>query len=548
MSASRLYGVELDAISGRIAKQLYQKANITIDGFEKTAFPNDTFDAVVGNVPFGNYQVADPKYDRHHFMIHDYFIAKSLDQVRPGGVVAVLTSSGTMDKKDTSVRVYYTQRADLLGAIRLPNNAFRKNAGTDVVADILFFQKRDRAPLQTPEWVHLGQTEGGQSINQYFLSHPEMVLGTLTTENTQYGKMELTVAPIEGADLSEQLHAAIQNIYGTITVQELSDSDLDMDDSIPADPNIQNFSYALVDGQIYFRENSVMNRMDLPAATAERVKGLIELRDTTRTLLQMQLDGASSEEKIQQQMALLNQQYDAFSEKFGLICSAGNKWAFSQDSSYPLLSSLEVLDEEGNLERKADIFFKRTIKRPEPVTSVDTAVEALSVSMGEKACVDLDYMAQLCGKERDEVIADLHGLIFQEPVSGRWQTADEYLSGNVRQKLKTAELFAENHPEYAVNAEYLKRVQPKDLTAGEIDVRLGVNWLEPSIIQQFMQETLRTPFYMVSGRNSMRVPWNMRKSAENGASATRPGTPTTCWQTPPTAPSGLPPTACWKIL
>ena len=504
MSASRLYGVELDAITGRIAKQLYPKANITIDGFEKTNFPNDTFDVVVGNVPFGSYRVADPKYDRHHFMIHDYFIAKSLDQVRPGGVVAVLTSSGTLDKKDTSVREYYAQRADLLGAIRLPNNAFQKNAGTNVVADILFFQKRDRAPLQEPEWVKLGQTEDGHPINPYFLSHPEMVLGTLTTENTQYGKMELTVAPIEGADLGEQLHAAIQNIHGRISEYELSDTDLDPEDILPADPDIPNFSYALADGSIYYRENSVMNRMDLPAATAERVKGMIALRDTTRTLLQMQLDG-TDDDRIHEQMSLLDHQYDAFTEKYGLINSTGNKRAFSQDSSYPLLSSLEILDEEGNLERKADIFYKRTIKPPEPVTSVDTAVEALSVSMGEKACVDLDYMAQLCGKTESEIIQDLHGLIFRDPVSENWQTADEYLSGNVRKKLKTAASFAENHPEYAVNVEYLKQVQPKDLTAGEIDVRLGVNWVEPSIIQQFMIETFRTPFYMTNSRRSSRI-------------------------------------------
>lgn len=523
MSASRLYGVELDSITGRIAKQLYPKANITIDGFEKTNYPNDTFDVVVGNVPFGSYQVADPKYDRHHFMIHDYFIAKSLDQVRPGGVVAVLTSSGTLDKKDTSVRKYYAQRADLLGAIRLPNNAFQKNAGTNVVADILFFQKRDRAPLQMPEWVELGQTEDGHPINSYFLSHPEMVLGTLTTESTQYGKMELTVAPIEDADLGEQLHAAIQNIHGRISEYELSDTDLDAEDILPADPDIPNFSYALADDKIYYRENSVMNRMDLPAATAERVKGMVELRDTTRLLLKMQLDG-TDEDSIHEQMGLLNRQYDTFTQKYGLINSTGNKRAFSQDSSYPLLSSLEVLDEEGNLERKADIFIKRTIKRPEPITSVDTAVEALSVSMGEKACVDLDYMAQLCGKPEDEIIQDLHGLIFKDPVSEKWQTADEYLSGNVRKKLKTAALFAENHPEYAVNVEYLKQVQPKDLTAGEIDVRLGVNWLEPSIIQQFMVETFRTPFYMTNNRRSSRIAveyaeisgeWSIRNKTED---------------------------------
>ena len=492
MMDSRLYGVELDSITGRIAKQLYPKADITISGFEHTSYPDDFFDVVVGNVPFGNYQVPDRRYDKQHFQIHDYFIAKSLDQVRPGGVVAVITSSGTMDKQSTATREYFAQRAELLGAIRLPNNAFKRNAGTDVVADILFFQKLDHAPVHQPEWVNLGTTEDGITLNQYFVSHPEMVLGTLAMESTQYGKDTLTVHPMEDADLASQLRNAIQNIHGTITEAEISDTDLEEDTSIPADPGVQNFSYTLVDSQIYYRENSRMNRMDLPAATAGRVRGMIELRDTTRQLLEMQLADATGGE-IHAQMDKLNTQYDQFTAKYGLLNSPGNRRAFNQDSSYCLLASLEIINDDGELERKADIFTKRTIKKPEPVTSVDTAVEALSVSMGERACVDLAYMSELYGKPADQICAELHGLIFQEPISQRWQTADEYLSGNVRQKLQTAITFAENNPSYAVNVEFLKRVQPKELSAAEIDVRLGVNWIDPAIINQFMLETFQTP-------------------------------------------------------
>lgn len=493
MSDSKLYGVELDSITGRIAKQLYQKAAITIDGFEKTNFPDDFFDVVIGNVPFGDYQIPDRRYDNQHFQIHDYFIAKSLDQVRPGGVVAVLTSSGTMDKQNTSTREYLAKRADLLGAIRLPNNAFRKNAGTDVVADILFFQKRDRAPIELPEWVNLGVTEDGYSLNQYFISHPDMVLGELKTESTQYRHDKVTVHAKSDVSLETQLHDAIQNIHGTISENELSDSDLEEEAvSILADPSVPNFSYTLVDGKIYYRENSKMNRMDLPLATSERIKGMIGLRETTRKLLNMQLEDASDEE-IHSQMALLNEQYDTFTAKFGLINSSGNRRAFNQDSAYCLLASLEILDNEGKLKSKADIFSKRTIKKSVPVTSVDTAVEALSVSMGEKARVDLSYMSQLYGKEPDEICEELRGLIFQDPISESWQTADEYLSGNVREKLRTAETFAQNNPSFAVNVEYLKHVQPEELSATDIDVRLGVNWIDADIITQFMVETFHTP-------------------------------------------------------
>lgn len=497
MRDSHLYGVELDSLTGQIAKQLYPKADITIDGFEHTHFPDDFFDVVIGNVPFGAYQIPDRSYDRYKFLIHDYFIAKSLDQVRPGGVVAVITSSGTMDKQSSSAREYLAQRADLLGAIRLPSNAFRQNAGTDVVADILFLQKRDRAPLKMPEWVSLGKTAEGYTVNQYFTRHPEMVLGSFSTVSTQYGKQEVTVVPFPDTDLEQQLKEAALHIHGTISNQVLEDSDLDLQVSIPADPSVQNFSFTVIDNHVYYRENSVMNRMDLPAATTERIKSMVGLRDTTRMLLNMQLEDASDHE-IQKQMALLNQQYDRFSEKFGLINSAGNRRAFSQDSSYYLLSSLEVVDEDGKLERKADIFTKRTIQKSEPVTSVDTAVEALSVSMGEKACVDLDYMSELYGKSKEEICEELHGLIFKEPISECWQTADEYLSGNVREKLKTAITFAENHLEFASNVTYLKQVQPKELTASEIGVRLGVNWIEPQLITQFMQELLHTPWYQIN--------------------------------------------------
>ena len=493
MQESKLYGVELDSITGRIAKQLYQKTDITIGGFEKTQFPDDFFDVVVGNVPFGNYQVADRRYDRNHFQIHDYFVAKSLDQVRPGGIVAVITSSGTMDKQSTQTREYLAQRADLLGAIRLPNNAFRRNANTDVVADILFFQKRDHAPVLAPEWINLGKTEDGHTINQYFVSHPEMILGQLTTESTQYGKQEVTVAPIPNVNLEEQLHEAISHIQGSITSYELSDSDLDEETiSIPADPNVQNFSFTVLNGDVYYRENSRMNKLALPAATAGRVCGMVELRDTTRKLLNLELADASDSE-IQTQMALLNAQYDQFTKKYGLLNSTGNRRAFNQDASYSLLASLEILDEEGNLERKADIFTKRTIRKPEPVTSVDTAVEALTVSMGEKAHVDLDYMSELYGKSKKQICEELRGLIFQEPVSGQWQTADEYLSGNVRKKLAIAQTFSENHPEFQINVEHLKQVQPPDIFAADISARLGVNWIDAEIINQFMAELLQTP-------------------------------------------------------
>ena len=497
MENIKMYGVELDSVSGRIAQQLYQKNKIAVQGFETMQFPDSFFDCVVGNVPFGNYKVPDKRYDRHNFLIHDYFIAKSLDLVRPGGVVAIVTSSGTMDKKDSSVREYLANRADLVGAIRLPNNAFQRNANTSVVADILFLQKRDRAAVERAEWVDLGTTPEGYPINQYFAQHPEMVLGEITTESTQYGKQETTVKPIEGADLTQQLKAAVENIHAEITEPEITDDELDQNaEPLPADPNVKNFSYTNVDGQVYYRENSYMNKVDLPAVTAERVLGMIALRETTQKLLDCQLhDGTDAEVELLQ--GKLKDQYKRFTAQYGLINSTANKRAFRQDSSYCLLASLEILDEDKNLKRLADIFTKRTIRKPEPVTSVDTPSEALALSIGEKAKVDVPFMAELCGKTEQEVTEELAGVIFRNPVTQAWVTADEYLSGNVREKLATAETFAANHPEYQVNVEYLKRVQPKDLNASEIEVRLGANWIKAEYITDFMEQVFKTPSYYI---------------------------------------------------
>ena len=500
MSKTNMYGVELDPVSGRIAKQLYQKNKIAVQGFEETSYPDSFFDCVIGNVPFGAYQVSDRRYDRHHFMIHDYFIAKSLDLVRPGGVVAVVTSCGTMDKQNPAVRQYIANRAELLGAIRLPNNAFQRNANTSVVSDILFFQKRDRASIEEPEWLNLKEIPEGYSVNAYFAEHPEMVLGDFTTESTQYGKQEVTVKPKEGITLEEQLKEAIRNIHGTITELELSDTELEEDVvSIPADPEVKNFSFTVVDDEVYYRENSVMNRMELPAMTAERVKGMVKIRDITNELIQCQME-EESDEQITKLQGKLNEEYDTFTAKYGLISSNANKRAFSQDSSYCLLTSLEFLDDKGELKRKADIFTKRTIRRAETVTSVDTASEALAVSIGERAGVELSYMAQLSGKTEAELTEELAGVIFKNPISEKWEPSDEYLSGNVREKLQIAKQFAEDHPEYQVNVQYLEQVQPKDLDASEIEARLGATWISEDYITRFMAETFHTPRYYVGSK------------------------------------------------
>ena len=525
MSKANMYGVELDPVSGRIAKQLYQKNKIAVQGFEETNYPDSFFDCVVGNVPFGAYQVSDRRYDRHHFMIHDYFIAKSLDLVRPGGVVAVVTSSGTMDKQNPAVRQYIANRAELLGAIRLPNNAFQRNANTSVVSDILFFQKRDRASIEEPEWLNLKETAGGYSVNAYFAEHPEMVLGEFTTESTQYGKQEVTVKPKEGITLEEQLKEAVRNIHGTITELELSDTELEEDVvSIPADPEVKNFSFTVVDDEVYYRENSVMNRMELPAMTTERVKGMVKIRDATNELIRCQME-EGSDEQITKLQGKLNEEYDTFTAKYGLLSSNANKRAFSQDSSYCLLTSLEFLDDKGNLKRKADIFTKRTIRRAETVTSVDTASEALAVSIGERAGVDLSYMAQLSGKTEEELTEELAGVIFKNPISEKWEPSDEYLSGNVREKLQIAKQFVEHRPEYQVNVQYLEQVQPKDLDASEIEARLGATWISEDYITQFMAETFHTPRYYVGDKIKVQYAevtgqWNvMGKSVDSYGNA-----------------------------
>ena len=502
MKSSRLYGVELDSITGRIAKQLYPKADITVAGFETTD-RKDFFDLAIGNVPFGQYQVNDRAFDKLGFSIHNYFFAKALEQVRPGGVVAFVTSRYTMDAKDSAARKYIAQRADFLGAIRLPNNAFKANAGTDVVSDIIFLQKRDRPIEIEPDWVHTGiwrnpgANADGFAINQYFIDHPEMVLGRQTSESTQYGRQDFTVAPAEGADLAEQLSGAIRNIRGTYAEAELPDlgEDETIVETIPADPNVRNFSYTVVDGELYYRQNSIMTKPDFNATAKERAKGMVELRDCVQKLISEQMDGFISDETIRQTQAELNTLYDGFTAKYGLINSRANALAFAEDSSYYLLCSLEELDEDKNLKRKADMFTRRTIRAHEAVTSVDTASEALALSISEKACVDMEYMSKLTGKSQDELINELNGVIFLDPVHGEWQTADEYLSGNVRQKLREAENAAVDSPGYLPNVEALRQTQPRDLDASEIEVRLGATWIDPSYIREFMWETFETPFY-----------------------------------------------------
>ena len=512
MQGSKLYGVELDSITGRIAKQLYPKADITIAGFETTD-RKDFYDLAVGNVPFGQYQVDDRAYNKLGFSIHDYFFAKTLDQVRPGGVIAFVTSRYTMDKQSPEVRRYIAQRAELLGAIRLPNNAFRANAGTDVVSDILFLQKRDRPIEIEPDWVHLSQNGDGFAINRYFVDHPEMILGRQTSESTQYGKQDFTVVPIEGLKLADQLHDTVKNIRGTYQEAELPElgEGEQIDTSIPADPNVKNYSYTVVDGEVYYRENSRMVKPELNATAAERIKGMVALRDCVNELIALQMDEYSAESRIQEAQAELNRLYDAFSAKHGLINERANRLAFSDDSSYYLLCSLEVLDDDGKLERKADMFHKRTIKQQRSVDSVDTASEALAVCIGEKACVDLSFMATLMGgsEKIPQIVEDLKGVIYKEPNSGPfdledggehwakgWQTADEYLSGNVRQKLRTAQRVAAHDPFFAGNVDALIAAQPKDLEASEIEVRLGATWLDKKYIEQFMYETFETPRYL----------------------------------------------------
>lgn len=535
MKDSKLYGVELDSITGRIAKQLYQKANITVQGFEETSLPDSFFDLAIGNVPFGSYGVLDKKYDKCKFLIHDYFFAKTLDKVRPGGIVAFITSKGTMDKQNPEVRKYIAQRAELLGAVRLPNNAFLTNAGTEVTADILFLQKRDRVidiepgrmgeqlatQATSPDWVYLSTTKDGISVNKYFADNPDMVLGNMAYDDRMYGNnRETTCIPYENADLAELLREALENIHAEITEYEPDEIVEEKDASIPADPNVRNFSYTVVDGDIYYRENSRMNKVEVSVTAANRIKGMIVIRDCTRDLIEYQTEDYS-DEVIKGQQHRLNKLYDEFTAKYGILNSRGNNMAFSDDSSYCLLCSLEILDEEGNLERKADMFTKRTIRQRSVIIHVDTATEALAISIAEKACVDIGYMQSLTHLSEELLIKDLEGVVFPNPErldnEGKpvFETADAYLSGNVRQKLKTARQFAKIHPDiYSINVTALDKVQPKDLSASEIDVRLGATWLPPDVIKDFIFELLETSYmymrYIDVLYSSYTANWNIK--------------------------------------
>ena len=501
MENAKVYGVELDTVSAGIAQQLYQKSSIAAQGFEEVNVPDSFFDGVIGNVPFGDFKVADKRYDKYNFFIHDYFFAKSLDKLRPGGVMALVTSKGTMDKTNSTVRKYIAQRAELLGAIRLPNDTFKGNAGTEVVSDILFLQKRDRLIDIEPDWVQLGTNENGITMNSYFVEHPEMILGEMKTVSGRFGE-EVTCVPFENADLSELLSEAVANIHGEISDYEVENELEEENNSIPADPNVRNFSYTIVDDEIYFRENSRMSLVEVSATAENRIKGMVAIRDCVRNLIELQTEDYPDEE-IKAEQSKLNSLYDGYTKKYGLINSRANVSAFGDDSSFALLSALEVINENGELERKADMFFKRTIKPHKPITEVDTADEALAVSMGEKATVDMEYMRELTGKSEEELFSDLKGVIFLNPLYGygnvteqKYLMADEYLSGNVREKLITAKKSAEVYPEdYKINVEALEKVQPKDLTASEISVRLGTTWIPPEIFEKFMFEFLDTPRY-----------------------------------------------------
>ena len=503
MQDSKVYGVELDTISAGIAQQLYQKSSIAAQGFEEVNVPDSFFDGVIGNVPFGDFKVLDKRYDKYNFLIHDYFFAKSLDKLRPGGITALVTSKGTMEKTNSSVRKYIAQRAELLGAIRLPNNTFKGNAGTEVVSDILFLQKRDRLVDIEWDWVHLDTDENGITMNSYFVQNPEMILGEMKTVSGRFGE-EVTCVPFENADLSELLSEAVANIHGEISEYEVTDELEEEDNSIPANPTVRNFSYTVVDDKIYFRENSRMSPIEVSATAENRIKGMIGIRDCVRNLIELQSEDYPDEE-IKAEQAKLNAVYDTYVKKYGHINSRANKSAFGDDSSFALLSALEIIGDEGEFERKADIFFKRTIMPHKPVTQVDTASEALAVSIGEKAIIDMEYMKRLTGKEEDEIFNDLKGVIFLNPLYNgnddnqvKYFMADEYLSGNVREKLAIAKKFAEADSSFNINIEALGKVQPEDLTASEISVRLGSTWLPIDVVQQFVHEFLNTPAYVKS--------------------------------------------------
>ncbi len=510
MNKSKLFGVELDSITGRIAKQLYPNANIQITGFENSDLQENFFDLAIGNIPFGSYKVVDKKYEKQNFFIHDYFFAKTLDKVRAGGIVAFITSKGTMDKQNPEVRKYIAQRAELIGAIRLPDNAFLKNAGTEVTSDILFFQKRERMLDIVPDWVHLGKTENEVPVNSYFLNNPDMVLGTMAFDDKMYGnKKETTCVPFENSDLSVLLDKAVKKIKGQITIPDIDNIDTEINNSIPADSSVKNFSYAVFrpsqlgikskndDEVVYYRENSSMYPVELPEMTKERIKGMVKIRNAVNALINFQIEDYTDDiiKKAQDELNII---YDEFKNKYGLINNSANKKAFSEDSSYYLLSSLEVLDEDRNFKRKADIFTKRTINKKVIVQSVDTASEALVMSIAEKTKVDLAYMSKLTGMDESKLISDLRGVIFKVPMTEMWVTADEYLSGNVREKLRMAEFIAEKNPEFEINVTALKKAQPKDLEASEISVRLGATWIDKDYIRQFITDILQ-PDYFASG-------------------------------------------------
>lgn len=524
MKESNLYGVELDSISGRIAKQLYPHANIQICGFEKTTYPDNFFDLAIGNVPFGQYKVVDKKYDRNKFLIHDYFFAKTLDKVRPGGIVAFITSKGTLDKSNPEVRKYLAQRAELLGAVRLPNKAFKSNAGTEVTSDILFLKKRDHMIVSDPDWVYLGKDESDITMNNYFVEHPEQIVGKMEMVSGPYG-MESTCTADDSQPFEEQLQESLQNINGefdAIDPEEILTEDLE--ELLSADPNVKNYSFTVVGKEIYYRENSVMRPVDVSATAKERIKGMIGIRDCTRALINLQLNEYSDAD-IKQKQEELSALYDGYTAKFGILNSRANRIAFDQDSSYSLICSLENLDEEGNFKEKAAIFQKRTIKQEKVVTSVDTASEALTVSLSEKAVVDLPYMSELSGKDTKEIVEELRGVIFEDPITGKWETADEYLSGNVREKLKIATSYAETKPEFSINVQALKQIQPQNLDASEIEIRIGATWIDPKYIDDFMGEVFQTPHYLLdpgavkTSFSNITSTWNIAgKNAETSRS------------------------------
>lgn len=500
LNECKMYGIELDTISGEIARQLYQKNTIAVKAYQDVELPDSFFDVAVGNVPFDDLKPYDKKYDKYKFVLHDYFFAKTLDKVRPNGIIAFITSKGTMDKKDESTRKYISQRAELIGAIRLPNDTFQKNAGTTVTTDIIFLKKRDKVTDIDEEWIHLGTNENGIEMNNYFITHPEMILGNMEMISGRFGQ-ESACIPYSDRPLETQLNEAIENLNAEINDFQIDELLEDEEKTIPADPSVRNFSYTIVDNQVYYRENSLMYYQELPLTAISRIKGMIEIRDTVRNLIELQLEDYPNED-IKREQAKLNSLYDKFTKSYGLINSRANEKAFSEDDSYYLLCSLEIVDENKNFVRKADMFNKRTIKPRTPISKTDNSIDALISSISERATVDLEYMSKLTGKTEEQLIKDLEGSIFKDPMLEKYVTADEYLSGNIREKLKIAKEFAENNPEYEINIKSLESVIPKDLSASEISVRLGATWIPPRYIEEFIFELLETPSY---NRDDIRV-------------------------------------------